>query len=44
MRLEHSGFIDKITVKKDGKYGISNDICMYTGTEDHKTKDSSEFC
>jgi hypothetical protein len=34
--MEHSGFIDKFTVKKEGKHGISNDVCMYTGTEDMK--------
>jgi hypothetical protein len=26
---EHSGFTDKITVEKEGKYGVSNDVCMY---------------
>ena len=31
-------FIDKITVKKEGKYGTCNDVCMYTGTEDMKRK------
>jgi hypothetical protein len=35
---EHSGFIDKVIVKKEGKYGISSDVCMYTGTEDMKRK------
>jgi hypothetical protein len=35
---EHSGFKDKVAVKKEGKYGISNDVCMYTGTEDMKRK------
>jgi hypothetical protein len=35
---EHSGLIDKDTVKKEGKYDISNDVCMYTGTEDMKRK------
>ncbi len=32
------GFVDKVTVKKEGKYGTSNDVCMYTGTEDMKRK------
>ncbi len=31
-------FIDKITVKKEGKCGTSNGVCMYTGTEDMKRK------
>ncbi len=35
---EHSDFIDKVTVKEEGKYGMSNDACMYTGTEDMKRK------
>jgi hypothetical protein len=35
---EHSGFIDKVTGKKEGKCDISNDACMYKGTEDMHRK------
>jgi hypothetical protein len=36
--------MDKVTVKKEGKYGVSNDVCMYTGTEDYEEEIGTLKC